>query len=131
MTWCYKVEAVQGQVTDAATNGFPNDLDPATSNSNIVCITQEPLFYIPNAFAPDGVNKTFGPKGQFFDFSLYEMVIFNRWGEEVYRTRDINKGWDGTYNGEIAQLGSYVYTIRFVDADGDEHRRKGSVTLIK
>ena len=129
--FCYRVEAIQGQVTNAATNGFPNDLQPAISKSNVVCVTQEPLFYIPNAFAPDGVNKTFGPKGQFFDFSLYEMVIFNRWGEEVYRTRDINKGWDGTYNGEIAQLGSYVYTIRFIDADGDEHRRKGTVTLVK
>lgn len=125
--YCYKVEAVQGPVT----NDFPNNLNSATSTSNEVCVTQKPLFYVPNAFAPDGVNKMFSPKGQFFDFSLYEMVIYNRWGEEVFRTRDINKGWDGTVNGEEAQLGSYVYTIRFIDADGEEHRRKGTVTLIR
>ncbi len=129
--FCYRVDAIQGAVSDNATNGIPNNLDPAVSSSNVVCITQEPLFYVPNAFAPDGVNRTFGPKGQFFDFSLFEMVIFNRWGEEIYRTRDINKGWDGSFNGEQSQLGTYVYTIRFIDADGEEHRRKGTVTLVK
>jgi len=129
--FCYVVEAVQGPVSDEATNGFPNKLKPAKSRSNIVCVTQEPLFYVPNAFAPDGVNKQFAPKGQFFDFSRYEMVIYNRWGEELFRTRDINIGWDGTYNGEVVQLGSYVYMIRFIDADGQEHRRKGTVTVVR
>jgi gliding motility-associated-like protein len=86
---------------------------------------------VPNAFAPDGVNKMFYPKGQFFDFSLYEMAIYNRWGEQIFITRDVNEGWDGTQNGEIVPLGSYVYTIRFVDADGKEHKRKGTVTVIR
>ena len=129
--FCYVVEAVQGPVSNQATNGFPNNLNSAKSRSNIVCVTQEPLFYVPNAFAPDGVNKMFAPKGQFLDFSRYEMVIYNRWGEELFRTRDINQGWDGTYNGELVQLGSYVYMIRFVDADGQEHRRKGTVTVVR
>ncbi len=127
----YRVEAVQGPVSPSVSEGYPNSLSPAISTSNTVAVTQEPLFYVPNAFAPDGVNKVFGPKEWFSDFSLYEMVIYNRWGEEVYRTRDLNKGWDGTMNGEIVQMGSYVYMIRFVDADGDEHRRKGTVTLLK
>lgn len=130
-SFCYQVEAVQGPVSGEATNGYPNNLDPATSKSNVVCVTQKPLFYVPNAFAPDGVNKRFGPKGQYFDFSLFEMVIYNRWGEKIFETRDIEEGWDGTVNGEPVQLGSYVYMIRFIDADGQEHRRKGTVTLIR
>ena len=125
--YCYRVEAVQGPMTTS----FPNNLSNAVSSSNEVCVTQKPLFYVPNAFAPDGVNRMFTPKGQFFDFSLYEMIIYNRWGEEIFVTRDINKGWTGEVNGEPAQQGSYVYTIRFVDADGEEHRRKGTVTLIR
>jgi len=125
--YCYRVEAVQANMNPA----FAGVLSPATSNSNNVCVTQEPLFYVPNAFTPDGVNKTFGPSGQFFDFTLFEMMIYNRWGELIYESRDINKGWDGTVDGEEAPLGSYVYTIRFVDAKGNEHRRKGTVTLIK
>jgi len=125
--YCYRVEAVQSVVNPQ----FAAVIAPATSNSNNVCVTQDPLFYIPNAFTPDGVNQTFGPSGQFFDYTLYEMMIYNRWGELIYESRDIAKGWDGTINGEDAALGSYVYTIRFVDGDGNEHRRKGTVTLIR
>jgi len=87
--------------------------------------------YVPNAFAPDGINNTFGPKGQFFQFDQFEMTIYNRWGEQVYLTNDINKGWDGTVDGEDAATGSYVYMIRYRDGDGEEKRRKGSVTLIR
>jgi len=125
--YCYKVEAVQGSVNP----DYTPQVSPATSMSNEVCVIQKPLFYVPNAFAPDGINKIFGPEGQFFDFTKYEMIIYNRWGESIYETRDINEGWNGTVDGEIAPLGSYVYTIRFVDAEGKEHRRKGTVTLIK
>lgn len=127
--FCYFVEAVQGPVTTEF--GIDQDLDPAISRSNVVCVIQKPLFYIPNAFAPDGINKVFGPQGQFVDWSYYEMIIYNRWGEQVYITNDITKGWDGKVNGQDAQLGSYVYTIRFKDAEGQEHRRKGTVTVIK
>jgi len=125
--YCYKVEAVQGPINAE----FKGLINSATSVSNEACATQKPLFYVPNAFAPDGVNKVFLPKGQFFDFSLYEMAIYNRWGEQIFITRDVTEGWDGTHNGEIVPLGSYVYTIRFKDADGKEHKRKGTVTVIR
>ena len=106
-------------------------ISSATSMSNIACATQKPLFYVPNAFAPDGVNKVFQPKGQFFDYSFYELIIFNRWGEKLFESRDIEIGWDGVYEGEIVPLGTYVYTIRLIDADGKEHKRKGTVTVIR
>ncbi len=127
--FCYFVEAVQGPVTTDF--GIGQDLDPAVSRSNHVCVIQKPLFYIPNAFAPDGVNKVFGPQGHFVDWAYYEMIIYNRWGEQVYSTNDPRKGWDGKMNGQDPQAGSYVYTIRFQDAEGKEHRRKGTVTVIK
>lgn len=127
----YRVEAVQGPILPSAVNGYPNDLTPQVSNSNIAEALQDPLMYVPNAFAPDGINNTFGPKGQFFQFDQFEMTIYNRWGEQVYLTNDINKGWDGTVDGEDAATGSYVYMIRYRDGDGEEKRRKGSVTLIR
>ena len=127
----YRVEAVQGPLLSSATNGYPNDLTPKVSNSNIAEALQDPLMYVPNAFAPDGVNKRFGPKGQFFEFDQFEMTIYNRWGEQVYLTNDINKGWDGTVEGKDASAGSYVYMIRYVDGDGKEKRKKGSLTLIR
>ena len=125
--YCYRIEAVQGSINPA----YEPVISSATSNSNEVCVTQQPKFYVPNAFTPGGLNNLFIPQGQFFDFTLFEMVIYNRWGELVYETRDINKGWDGTKDGNVVQVGSYVYMIRFVDADGKEHRRKGTVTVLK
>jgi len=59
------------------------------------------------------------------------MVIYNRWGEELFRTRDINKGWNGMVNGELAPLGSYVYMIRYEDGDGRALLKKGALTLIR
>lgn len=129
--FCYRIEAVQGPINDKVVNGYPHNLPSATSSSNTVCVVQNPLFYVPNAFAPDGVNRIFRPKGQFFDFSQYEMIIYNRWGEQIYSTRDINKGWDGTVDGTDATAGSYVYMIRYIDASGKQHRKKGTLTLIR
>ena len=67
---------------------------PSSSRSNYACADMEPLFYIPNAFSPNGVNKFFRPEGQFINFSFYEMVIFNRWGEKLFETRDFFEGWE-------------------------------------
>jgi|GEM_PF-1127382 len=128
----YRVEAVQGAFDgDAAINGYPSDLTSQISNSNIAEALQDPLMYVPNAFAPDGINRRFGPKGQFYKFDQFEMTIYNRWGEQIYVTKDINKGWDGTVEGVDASTGSYVYMIRYVDGDGNEKRKKGTVTLIR
>lgn len=127
--FCYMVEAVQGPITTDF--GIDQKIDPAISRSNEVCVVQEPLFYIPNAFAPNGVNKVFGPQGQFLNWAYYEMIIYNRYGESVYESNDPSKGWDGKVNGKDPQIGSYVYTIRFKDANGIEHRRKGSVTIVQ
>ena len=130
-TFFYRVEAVQGAVLPSAVNGAANNLTPQVSNSNRVESLQSPLMYVPNAFAPNGVNKTFGPKGQFFDYTQFEMTIYNRWGEQIYQSRNINQGWDGTVDGKDASLGSYVYMIRYKDGDGKEKRKKGTVTLIR
>ncbi|MFT6167549.1 MAG: gliding motility-associated-like protein [Vicingaceae bacterium] len=59
------------------------------------------------------------------------MTIYNRWGEQVYLTNDINKGWDGTVEGKDASVGSYVYIIRYVASDGKEKQKKGTLTLIR
>src|SRR5690606_15555371 len=117
--YCYLVIAVEGNVDPE----FAAFIGPSSSRSNYACADMEPLFYIPNAFSPNGVNKFFRPEGQFINFSFYEMVIFNRWGEKLFETRDFFEGWDGTVDGEDAQDGTYVYSIRFKGADGREHQK--------
>ena len=128
--FCYRIEAVQGNVTPF-TDQQTTILPPARAYSNIVCADVTPLFYVPNAFVPEGVNTEFGPKGQFFDYRRFEMIIYNRWGEQIFTSNDINKGWDGSWNGKAAPAGSYIYTLRYTDSQNKEHLRKGSFSLIR
>ncbi len=96
-------------------------------------VTEEYAFYIPNAFTPngDGVNDYFGPQGT-HDL-IYEMTIYNRWGEKVFETTDTSLPWDGNVNGsaKIAETGVYVYRIRFKDSRYTSNVLVGSVTLVR
>ena len=94
---------------------------------------KEPVFsiYIPNAFTPDndGINDFFAPQG--VTLNSFEMEIFNRWGEKIHYTNDIEKPWDGKSNNEIIQEGVYVYKILAKDLKDQNHYYVGNVTLIK
>jgi len=86
--------------------------------------------YVPDAFSPnnDGINDIFMPKGQSID--EFEMYIYNRWGEEVFYTENINIGWDGQYtnNSEIV-VSTYTYIINITDELGVFHTLKGKIFL--
>jgi gliding motility-associated-like protein len=97
-------------------------------------IEVRPVFtiYIPNAFTPDGnnTNDFFTAKGD--EISEFKMMIFDRWGEMIYQTEDIQTGWDGKANhgSEIAQNGVYVYKITVRDFESKYHDFTGHVTLL-
>ena len=90
-------------------------------------------FFIPNAFTPDGdgINDTFTGTGTFIN--QFEMSIFDRWGNLIYKTDDINKPWDGKVNhgNETAQRDAYVYVMKVIDIKMTKHNYKGIVTLVK
>lgn len=90
-------------------------------------------FYIPNAFTPgnDGKNDIFTAVGEAIDD--FSMQIFDRWGELIYETSSLEKGWDGSAkNGsEISMTGVYVYNIRIKDWQGVHHKFIGKVSLLK
>ncbi|MES2593082.1 MAG: PKD domain-containing protein [Bacteroidota bacterium] len=98
-----------------------------------VTIEPEFLFYIPSAFTPnnDGKNDVFTGKGVFI--VTFEMMIFDRWGNLVFFSDDINKPWDGTvnYGSEIAQQDVYVYTIKITDIKRKKHSYNGIITLVR
>jgi gliding motility-associated-like protein len=98
-----------------------------------VIIEPDFIFYIPNAFTPndDGVNDTFTGKGIFI--KQFEMSIFDRWGNLIYQTNDINKPWDGKANhgSDIAQRDVYVYLVKVLDFKNQNHNYKGTVTLTR
>ena len=99
--------------------------------SVIVRIANDLDVFIPNAFTPngDGNNDIFTIFGA--GIRDVEMTIVDRWGEVVYKTNSIYKGWDGYYKGEIAQNGVYVYHSFITYLDGKVVEKKGSVTLIR
>ena len=70
-------------------------------------------FYLPNAFTPngDGLNDTFGAIPKYDYVNKYQMSIYNRWGQKLFETIDINNGWDGTFDGSKCMPGAYVYQI--------------------
>lgn len=81
-------------------------------------------FYIPNAIMPHSgnINSIFNVFGVNIDPDNFEMRIFNRWGNQIFYTTNPNIGWDGTYNGEYVQEGSYSYIFNFItETDGIKH----------
>jgi gliding motility-associated-like protein len=106
------------------------------TNSVTKCFVIEPdfTFYVPNAFTPgisNGVNDFFTGYG--INISKFEMWIFDRWGEMIYHTDDIQKGWDGRAKGgkNEAKQDVYIYKIDVYDLKGNLHKRIGHVTLLK
>jgi gliding motility-associated-like protein len=75
------------------------------------------VYYIPNSFTPDGnqFNQTFRPV---FTTGIsadeYEMLIFNRWGEIMFESKNIYEGWDGSYGVEGLDCPSGTYTYKIV-----------------
>jgi gliding motility-associated-like protein len=87
--------------------------------------------YVPNAFTPNGddVNENFSGLGQ--GFTNYEMYIFNRWGEQIFKSTDYATRWNGRdKSGQISPQGIYVYLIKIKTPPGDEYTLRGSVALI-
>lgn len=60
-----------------------------------------------------------------------DFEIFDRWGNKVFETQDINKGWDGTYKGSPMNPGTFIYYVTGKTADGRTLSQKGNVTLVR
>jgi gliding motility-associated-like protein len=66
------------------------------------------------------------------NINLVRLQIFNRWGEKVFDSPDINTGWNGDYNGSPQEAGVYVYHLLFFSGiETDARQLKGSITLIR
>lgn len=88
--------------------------------------------YHENAFTPnsDGLNEYFRPYS-IDGASNYELRIFNRWGEQLFKTNDPKAGWNGTYKNELVQSGVYIFTVEFIYSDGNRYSTKGNLTIIR
>lgn len=88
--------------------------------------------YVPNAFSPNGngLNEIFKPIGLPFA-KAFRMEIYNRWGELLFVSEDVQIGWDGTYMGEAVKQDVYLYKITATDYNDELHTDKGTVTLLR
>ncbi len=98
------------------------------------CLVVEavPTLFIPDAFTPngDGINELFMAKGIYIE--EFQMMIFDRWGEEVFAFSSIEKGWDGSLpGGSLAPQGVYVYRVKAKGTNGDEYDMMGRVSLVR
>ncbi|MEN9640718.1 MAG: hypothetical protein RLZZ262_2587, partial [Bacteroidota bacterium] len=95
----------------------------------------------PNAFTP----STTGSNGGYYDahsldndyffpmhsgVEKYHLMIFNKWGELLFESKDVNRGWDGYYRNELCRQDVYVWKVNATFVDGQSVSRSGDVTLI-
>ncbi len=92
-------------------------------------------FYAPNSFSPngDGVNEGFKGQGYGIDNTTYKMIIFDRWGNLIFTSNDIDKAWDGRpfAKGDVGIEDIYVWKVSFADVLGLKHEVHGIVSLVK
>lgn len=98
-----------------------------------VIVGPDIIVFIPDVFTPDGVGVA---RNNFFNPSVlneksFHMIIYNRWGEKMFETRDKNKGWDGKFRGQVCPDGVYVYQIDVVSDEDKVYAFKGTITLLK
>lgn len=87
--------------------------------------------YVPNSFTPDGdgINDIFYAYG--IDIKEFEMYIFDRWGEKLFYSDDMEDGWNGTYKGTLVKNDTYVWKVIFKDVLDKRGELIGTVTLIR
>ncbi len=117
------------QITQIVTNQY-ECTDTAT---DMVQVDGAFLVYIPNAFTPSGDsdNEIFIEKGM--GIQSREMRIYNRWGEQVFFTQQMDEGWDGLHpiTAEPMEQGVYVYYLELLSILNESHQYRGKVLLIR
>jgi len=94
-------------------------------------IEEEWYIYIPNTFTPDGDRFNNDWSISTVGVKSLEVNIFNRWGEIIFTSSDLNFEWDGTYLGLYVPDGTYTYDVNFVTNSGRDRNLRGHVNVLK
>ena len=82
----------------------------------------------------DGLYIRFGtekPVVSLGESAIFEMHIFDRWGQKLFSTNNIDQGWDGKINGNEPKIGVYMYLVKLVQTNGTVIEKQGPVFLLK
>ncbi|MEY3591404.1 MAG: hypothetical protein RLZZ38_360 [Bacteroidota bacterium] len=152
-TWSWTISSENGNIQSSNLQNplfsLPNNLSgnitfQLTVSSNQGCtdnatsvltILEDAAIYIPNSFSPDGnnFNNTFQVAGRNISPTFFELTIFNRWGELIFLSKDLNVGWDGSVNTYgPAPIGVYTYKVSFRFANQDDNQTiTGHLNLLR
>ncbi len=104
-----------------------------TARGNVEISAKKGLdIYVPSAFAPNGnvpENRKLCVKE--VGIAEIDLKIYNRWGQLVFHSTEMDNCWDGTYKGEKQQMQTFGYILKVVDYEGVQYTRKGTITIIK
>nr|MBP7476992.1 gliding motility-associated C-terminal domain-containing protein [Chitinophagales bacterium] len=112
-----------------------NYLHNCLAKSEAMVRIKDPLdIFVPSAFTPgnhDGlaINDVFKVYG--LGVKKVTLYVFNRLGEKIFESNNMEIGWDGTYKGEMQMPGVYTYSAAVEYLNGQTTSKKGSVTLIR
>ncbi len=88
-------------------------------------------FYIPNAFTPTGDEINDGFRGTGMNIHDYTIWIFDRWGNLVFTSHDLDEYWNGKMHGNLVQEDVFVWKVKFKDVFDGKHERHGIVTVVR
>ena len=112
-----------------------NEFGCLDSVKHTIRVRNEYTFYAPNVFSPNSQvpeNRVFIPVGEGIDPNNFHMIIYNRWGDKIYETFDLNHPWDGKIAGKQADIGtSYPWVVIYKDFNGEQHQESGVVSVLQ
>lgn len=122
-------------ITEAGTYSVTLTIDQCITSHTITILLDncEAVLEMPNAFTPNGDDKNdlFTPI-RISGITSMQTVIYNRWGENIYTTQNLNIEWNGHLpSNEPAPTSTYYWRINYTDLFGERHTQKGTVTLMR
>ena len=132
-SWLSCFNCLNPQINPTQTTLYILNVTDSTGciNSDTVEVTIRGSIFVPNTFTPNGdlKNDVFEIIGE--NIKSFELWIYNRWGEEIYHTTDINNFWDGKYLGNKCKIDSYIWVIEYFDFDNTFNSIKGHINLLE
>lgn len=126
---------LDGQVTYTVVvekDGCSETLSIPILVTELICTSE--YFFLPNAFTPNGdnINDILRLRSNFIDkITGFELQIYNRWGDLVFKTEDPLEGWDGTYRGRELPPDVFGFFMKVDCPTGEDVQKQGNISLLK
>lgn len=123
---CYEIVATEGDSNPYGVKG--------SSKSHKFCVKGNASLHMPNAFTPNGdrLNDVYKPSTIFVSYKNYIFQIYDRWGQIIFETSDITKGWNGTAEHGLQVLqGTFYYYVQYFDFNNNKFEKAGNFTLFR